>query len=97
MVATRVGNRKPIRTTLTLPVEMRERIEHAVDLGIASSQNSLIVQAVESYLTQQEQDWIDAQFAEMTSDLTYQALQRQIAAEFSVTDWEALRTGEELP
>ncbi len=83
------------RTTVTLPVELRQRIENAVTRGAAPSQNSLIVRAVETYLTAQEEAWIDAQFAEMATDPEYQDLQRQIAAEFSVSDWEALQAGEE--
>jgi hypothetical protein len=89
-----VNKTKQVRTTLTLPVELRARIERAVRQGAAPSQNRLIVQAVEAYLTQQEEAWIDAQFAEMAKDAAYQDLQRQIVAEFSISDWEALQTGE---
>lgn len=82
-----------IRTTLSLPFDLRERIKRAIARGAAPSQNKLIVQAVESYLTQQEQAWIDAQFSEMAQDTAYQDLQRQVASEFSVSDWEALHSG----
>ncbi len=73
-----------VRTTLTLPVELRERIGRAVDQGAAPSQNRFIVQAVEAYLARQEEAWIDAQFAAMAQDAAYQTLQRQIVAEFSL-------------
>ncbi len=85
-----------VRTSLDLPQELRERIRQAVQQGIAKSQNALIVQAVEEYLAQPfdrlrtplEQDWIDAQFAEMEHDEGYQALNRQIEAEFARSDGE---------
>ena len=80
-----------MRTTLTLPGPLRDRIELAVDRGVASSRNSLIVAAVESYLDRQERAWIDAQFASMAHDEAYQVLQRQVAAGFSASDWEAWR------
>jgi metal-responsive CopG/Arc/MetJ family transcriptional regulator len=89
--------RKRIRTTLSLPVDLRERIERAIARGTAPNQNRLIVQAVESYLTQQEETWIDAQFAEMADDAAYQTLQSQIAAEFTLSDWEALQSNEAQP
>ena len=60
-----------------------------------SSQNNLIIRAVETYLMQQKETWIDAQFAEMAQDTARQALQRQIAAEFSISDWEALQASED--
>lgn len=91
------GSREQVRTTLTLPGTLRDRIERAVDRGAATSRNNFIVQAVESYLEQQEQAWIDAQFAKMAQDEKYQALQRKVAAEFSASDWEALQADEDRP
>jgi hypothetical protein len=35
-----------------------------------------------------EQDWIDAQFAEMEHDESYQVLNRQVEAEFACSDGE---------
>lgn len=93
----RTGKRKRIRTTLSLPADLRERIERAVARGAAPNQSRLILQAVDSYLTQQEEAWIDAQFAMMAHDEAYQALQRQVAAEFSTSDWEALQSREDQP
>lgn len=96
-MTTRGFREKQVRTTFTLPGELRQRIERALDRGAAPSQNSLIVQAVESYLAQQEQAWLDVQFAEMAQDEGYLALQRQVAAEFSASDWEALKMAEVQP
>jgi Arc/MetJ-type ribon-helix-helix transcriptional regulator len=81
-----------VRTSLDLPQGLRKKIRHAVQQGVAKSQNALIVQAVEEYLAQLERDWIDAQFAEMEHDEGYQALNRQIEEEFARSDWEALTT-----
>jgi len=81
-----------VRTSLDLPQGLQERIRQAVQRGVAKSQNALIVQAVEEYLAQLEQDLIDAQFAEMEHDEGYQALNRQIEGEFARSDWEALQT-----
>jgi len=89
-----IGKTKQVRTTLTLPIELRERIERALGEGAAPSQNGLIVHAVEAYLAQREEARIDAQFAEMTQDPAYQMLQLQVAAEFSASDWEALQASE---
>lgn len=88
------GQLKQVRTTLTLPSELRARIERAVGEGAALSQNGLIVQAVEAYLAQREEARIDAQFAAMAQDSAYQTLQLEVAAEFSAADWEALQASE---
>jgi Arc/MetJ-type ribon-helix-helix transcriptional regulator len=81
-----------VRTSLDLPQGLRARIRQAVQQGVARSQNALIVRAVEEYLAQLEQDWIDAQFAEIEHDEGYQALNRQIEEEFDRSGWEALQT-----
>jgi hypothetical protein len=38
--------------------------------------------------------WIDAQFARMADDASYQELQLQIDQEFEIADWEAFQPGE---
>jgi hypothetical protein len=48
----------------------------------------------EDHLHQLAEAWIDAQFAQMQADETYQALQLQMAEEFEKSDWEALCVGE---
>lgn len=86
-----------IRTTLDLPVSLRDRIQSAIKQGAAPSQNSFIVQALEEYLARLEEARIDAEFAQMEGDESYQTLQLQIAAEFAQVDWEALQTEETRP
>lgn len=82
------------RTTLDLPAPLAIEIQRAVKRGLAKSQNSLIVQAIETYLRQSQDAWIDAQFAQMADDKEAQALHLQIAQEFERSDWEAFQIGE---
>lgn len=77
-----------VRTTVDLPLTVKERIEQALERGAAKSQNALIIQAIESFLEDLERAWIDAQFAEMADDEPYQVLQLKIAEEFAPADWE---------
>ncbi|MBM3135459.1 MAG: CopG family transcriptional regulator [Chloroflexi bacterium] len=89
-----IGQGDKVRTTLDLPIVLRERIKVAVSRGAARGQNGLIIKAIEDYLQHLEEAWIDAQFAQMQDDERYQALQLQIAKECEKSDWEALRIGE---
>lgn len=81
-----------IRTTLDLPASLRARIQSAIKQGVAPSQNTFIIQALEEHLARVEQARIDAEFAHMGEDESYRTLQLQIAAEFAHADWEALQT-----
>lgn len=83
-----------VRTTLDLPASLRDRIQSAIKQGVAPSQNTFIVQALEEHLARLEEARIDAEFAQMAEDEGYQTLQLQIAAEFAQADWEALQTEE---
>ncbi len=83
-----------IRTTVDMPVAVHERVQQAVERGAAKSRNALIVQAVEKLLAELERDWIDAQFARMAEDETYQRLQMTMEHEFASADWEAWQTSE---
>lgn len=86
-----------IRTTLDLPTSLRDRIQSAIKQGVAPSQNTFIIQALEEHLARLEQARIDAEFAHMGEDESYRTLQLQIAAEFAHADWEALQTEETQP
>jgi len=85
----RSGALDKVRTTVDLPGTLRERVHEAVARGAARSQNALIVQAVERFLRQAEQDWLDSQFAAMATDGEYRTLQLAIAEEFAPLDAEA--------
>ena len=86
-----------IRTTVDLPANLRDRIQSAIKQGVAPSQNTFVIQALEEYLARLERTRIDAEFAHMAEDKRYQTLQLQIAAEFAHADWEALQTEETQP
>jgi len=55
----------------------------------------LIVQAVEELLREAERARLDAQFAAMSEDQEYQALQLAIAEEFASADREAWQVSED--
>ena len=86
-----------IRTTLDLPPSLRDRIQSAIKQGVAPSQNTFIIQALEEHLARVEQARIDAEFAHIEEDESYRTLQLQIAAEFAHAGWEALQTKETQP
>lgn len=81
---------KRTRLTVDLPVELVKKADEWVQRGVSRSRNHLILQAVEAYIQQVEQQWIDTQFAEMECDEQYQKLALEIAQEFEQADWEAL-------
>ena len=84
------------RLTVDLPKAFVEQANALVRHSVARSRNRLILQAVEMYLKQLEEAWIDGQFAEMEHDERYRDLSLKLACEFERSDWEALRVGEEL-
>jgi Arc/MetJ-type ribon-helix-helix transcriptional regulator len=92
--ATYTTTQDKVRTTIDLPVHMRNRVQQAVERGAARSQNALIVQAIEQWLKNLERGWLDAQFAAMESDEGYRSLQLVIAEEFVPLEREAWQTAE---
>lgn len=80
-----------MRTTLTLPAELLERVDRAVNEGRARSRGAFVVQAVERDLARQERAAIDAAFASMAEDEEYLEESRRIASEFANADAEAFR------
>lgn len=83
-----------VRTTIDLPISMRDRIQRAVERGAARSQNALIVQAIEQWLRYLDRSWIDAQFEAMQADENYCALQLTIAEEFAPFEHETWQIDE---
>lgn len=86
--------RELVRTTVDLPAGLLREAEQAVKRGVARSRNALVALALEAYLRDLEEQWIDAEFALMADDPRYQEEMEQIAQEFGPADWEALRTAE---
>lgn len=84
------------RLTVDLPKALVEQADTLVRRGLSRSRNRLIIQALEAYLKELEEDLIDAQFAEMEHDERYHRLCLKITEEFERSDWEALQLGEGL-
>lgn len=83
-----------VRTTIDIPQHLWERVKTAIKNREVKSQNAFIVRALEVYLEQLEEAWIDAEFARMKNDEKYKAVNLQIAEEFARSDWEAFQSNE---
>lgn len=82
------------RLTVDLPKALVEQADALVARGAARSRNRLIIEAVDSYLRQLQEAWIDAQFAPMARDERYRNEQLQLDEEFTHSDWEAIKLRE---
>ena len=69
-----LNEKKRIRTTVDIPIELSERINKALHKKCAPSRNALLIQALQRYLEYLEQEEIDAQIAQMAADSEYQEL-----------------------
>ncbi|BAZ20744.1 hypothetical protein NIES4073_16210 [Kalymmatonema gypsitolerans NIES-4073] len=83
-----------VRTTLTLPSELLEATDKAVQQGKAKSRNEFVAQALRRELAALKRAEIDAALAEMANDPEYQAEVLKMEAEFASAQWEALQLGE---
>ncbi|MBW2106819.1 MAG: hypothetical protein DRG35_06235 [Deltaproteobacteria bacterium] len=83
-----------VRTTIDIPQRLWERLKATIKNRDIKSQNTFLIQALEAYLEQLEEAWIDQEFARMESDEIYKSLNLQIADEFAHSDWEALQSDE---
>jgi metal-responsive CopG/Arc/MetJ family transcriptional regulator len=83
-----------VRTTLTLPKDLLEATDKAVEAGKAKSRNDLVTRALRRELAAQKRAEIDAALAEMANDVEYQAEVLQMEAEFAPAQWEALKSEE---
>ncbi len=82
------------RTTLTIPADLLDAADRAIQHGYARSRNDLIAIALRRELAARERAAIDAAFEGMATDTAYQATARQLTREFNDSDWEALQAGE---
>jgi metal-responsive CopG/Arc/MetJ family transcriptional regulator len=85
---------RTVRATLAFPADLLEAVDQAVQAGKARSRNEFVARALRHELAAQERSAIDAAFAEMAHDPTYQAEAQEIAITFATADWEAWRLGE---
>jgi Arc/MetJ-type ribon-helix-helix transcriptional regulator len=85
---------RAVRTTVTLPAELRDAVDRAVREGRAKSRNELLVNALRHELIAQERAAIDAAFAALAEDDAFHAESVGIAEEAVPAGWEALQLGE---
>ncbi|MEH1817685.1 MAG: ribbon-helix-helix domain-containing protein [Nostoc sp.] len=83
-----------VRTTLTLPKDLLEATDKAVQSGKARSRNEFVTRTLRRELAAQKRTEIDAALAEMANDVEYQAEVLQMEAEFAPAQWEALKLKE---
>ena len=85
---------KVVRTTLALPADLLEQVDHAVRAGKARSRNVFVATALRHELAAQEMAEIDAGFAGMADDEEYQAEALALAEDFTSEEWEAFLQAE---
>jgi len=83
-----------ILNNLTLPSELVEATDKAVEAGKAKSRDSLIARALMRELAAIKRGEIDAELAEMAKDAEYQAEVLKLSAEFANASWKAWQIGE---
>ena len=89
-----ISQKERVRTTIDIPQQLWEKVKTAIKNREFKSQNAFIIQALEMYLKQLEEAWIDEEFTRMKSDEIYKAINLQIVEEFSNSDWEAFQSNE---
>jgi len=89
-----ISREERVRTTIDIPQQLWEKVKAAIKNREIKSQNAFIIQALEVYLQQLEETWIDEEFTRMKSDEIYKAMNLQIVEEFSHSDWEAFQSNE---
>ena len=89
-----VARRTLRRTTVALPADLLEAADRAVDRGLAKSRGELLGRALRRELAGQRRAEVDAAFAAMSDDPDYQSTALRTAAEFALSDWEALQLSE---
>ncbi|MBD0266487.1 MAG: ribbon-helix-helix protein, CopG family [Tolypothrix sp. Co-bin9] len=72
-----------VRTTLTLPKDLLEATDKAVQAGKARSRNEFVTRALRRELAAQKRAEIDTALAEMANDVEYQAEVLLMEAEFA--------------
>jgi len=83
---------KKVRTTVSLPKPVYEEARSFVNSNAIpiESINGFFVAAIVAYVKLIKRKQIDAKFAAMSSDASYQKEAKLITEEFNQSDWEAL-------
>jgi len=85
---------RKVRTTVALSADLLEAMDAIVERGAADSRNDFLERAIRTQLAASRRAAIDAEFAHMAGDRTYQNEAVQVTEEFAEADWEALRAAE---
>lgn len=80
-----------VRTTISLPEDLLEKVEQEVRDGKAASRNELLRDALAAELWRREQQAIDDAIREAVSDPEYIAEAEQIMKEFESADSETAK------
>ncbi|MEG3899841.1 MULTISPECIES: ribbon-helix-helix domain-containing protein [unclassified Microcoleus] len=83
-----------IEAKISLPANLLEATDRAVNQGKAKSRDEFIMRAIRRELAALKRAEIDAALAEMASDPEYQAEVLQMEAEFATASWEAFKLAE---
>lgn len=86
---------RSIRTTLSLPADLLEAVDRAVEEGRARSRNALVARAIRRELDVQARAAIDAAFAAMADDEDYRRESEMLEKEFAIGSWKAFVENEE--
>ena len=89
-----IAQEERVRTTIDIPQQLWKKVKAVIRDRNMKSQNTFIIQALEAYVQQLEEAWIDKEFTRINRDERYKSLNLQIAKEFSSSDWEAFQTNE---
>jgi len=85
---------RKVRTTVAVSADLLEAMDAIVRGGAAESRNDFLERALRNQLAAFRRAAIDAQFAGMANDRTYQSEAEKVAEEFAGADWEALQGAE---
>ena len=94
------ASRETRATTVRLPRTVYDQAKRFVDsekqnTATFLSLNDFFVTAIQAYIKLHRRRQIDAAFAMMAEDADYQKEASLLTEEFEISDWDALRLGEE--
>jgi hypothetical protein len=96
-----VASREVRATTVRIPRSVYDQAKYLVEserhsTSASLSLNDFFVTAIQAYVKLYKRRQIDLAFAGMAEDADYQKQASLLAEEFEMSDWEALRLGEEF-
>jgi len=83
------------RTTIALPEELLSGIDTIVASGRAATRNEFFAKAVRRELERIRREAVDREFEAMADDPVYQREAVEIAEDYVLPDWQALRVAED--